>query len=342
MTFLWPSNLWLVLAVPVFVSLYVWAQRRRRRYALRYASLSLVKEALGKGPGIRRHVPPALYLLALGLMTFALARPQAVVTVPSQEGTVILAIDVSGSMRATDVKPDRLTAAKEAAKAFVLRQSGELKIGVVSFASDASIVQSPTKDKDIVIAAINRLRPQRATAIGRGILASLDAIFEGSEDDLPSSILTQSGPGQPQLPQRPQHTALPGRQKAPASIILLTDGQNNQFPPPLSIIDQAIDRGVRVYTIGLGSPQGTIITLEGRAIRTALDETTLKQISEATDAEYFNASNENDLKKVYESLTTQLVLRTEKTEITALFTALAAALWVVASALSLLWFNRLP
>ncbi len=128
----------------------------------------------------------------------------------------------------------------------------------------------------------------------------------------------------------------------PASIILLTDGQNNQFPPPLSIIDQAIDRGVRVYTIGLGSPQGTIITLEGRAIRTALDETTLKQISEATDAEYFNASNENDLKKVYESLTTQLVLRTEKTEITALFTALAAALSVVASALSLLWFNRLP
>ncbi len=130
--------------------------------------------------------------------------------------------------------------------------------------------------------------------------------------------------------------------KAPASIILLTDGQNNQFPPPLSILDAAVDRGVRVYTVGLGSPQGAVLTLDGRSVRTSLDDVTLKKIAQATDAEYFSASNEQDLKKVYENLRTQLVIRNEKTEVTALFTAVAALLSIVAGALSLLWFNRLP
>ncbi len=341
MTFIWPTNLWVLAAVPVLVALYVWSQRRRRRYALRYASLSMVKQALGRGPGIRRHVPPALYLLAVAFMIVALARPITVVAVPSQEGTVILAIDVSLSMRAADVKPDRITAAKEAAKLFVEKQNDNMKIGVVSFASDASIVQPPTNDKELVIAAINRLRLQRATAIGKAILTSLDAIFEGSEDDLPSSILTQPSPAPGATP-KPQKTALPGGVKAPASIILLTDGQNNQFPPPLSILDAAVDRGVRVYTVGLGSPQGAVLTLDGRSVRTSLDDVTLKKIAQATDAEYFSASNEQDLKKVYENLRTQLVIRNEKTEVTALFTAVAALLSIVAGALSLLWFNRLP
>jgi Ca-activated chloride channel homolog len=342
MSFLWPTSLFFLVAVPVLLGLYIWSQRRRRKYALRYASLSLVKEALGRGPGIRRHIPPALYLLSVAFMLFALARPITVVKVPSQEGTVILAIDVSMSMRATDIKPDRITAAKEAAKAFVEKQGDSVKIGVVSFASDASIVQAPTLDHDLVLEAIDRLRLQRATAIGRAVLTSLDAIWEdeGSEGDQPSAVLTQ--PQNPNAPQTPAKTAVPGAAKASASIILLTDGQNNQFPPPLAIIDQAIPRGIRVYTVGVGTPAGAVLSLEGRSIRTALDETTLKQIAEDTDAQYFLATSDADLKKVYENLSTELVLRTQKTEVTALFTLVAAVFSVVAGALSLLWFNRLP
>jgi Ca-activated chloride channel family protein len=341
-TLLFPLGLWLTLLVPILVALYIWAQRRRQKYALRYASLSLVKEALGRGPGIRRHIPPALFLIALFFMTAAVARPVAVVTVPLQEGTVILAIDVSGSMQAEDLKPNRMEAAKEAAKAFVLRQGQDVKVGIVSFSGDASLVQSPTTDKELVIQAISRLRPQRATAIGRGILTSLDAIFESEEGVLPSVAALQrleASGGQA----RPAPTPPPGGTlNAPATIILLSDGQNNQFPAPLQIIDEAISRGIRVYTVGVGSAEGTILRIQGRQIRTRLDEATLKQIAQATDAEYFNASNEKDLRAVYEHLSTQLVLRQQKTEVTAYLTALAALLSIVGGGLSLLWFNRLP
>jgi Ca-activated chloride channel family protein len=341
-TFLFPLGLWLTLVVPILVGLYIWAQRRRQRYALRYASLSLVKEALGRGPGVRRHIPPALFLAAMFFMTAALARPVMLVTAPAQEGTVILAIDVSGSMQAEDVKPNRMEAAKMAAKTFVARQGPDVSVGVVSFSSDASVVQSPTTDKELVMRAIDRLRPQRATAIGRGILTSLDAIFENEEGVLPSvaalARLEASG-GQP----RPALTPPPGGTlNAPATIILLSDGQNNQFPAPLQIIDEAIGRGVRVYTVGLGSAEGTILRLQGRQIRTRLDEATLKQIAKMTDAEYFNASNAADLRAVYEKLSTQLVLRQQRTEVTAYLTALAAVLSIIAGGLSLLWFNRLP
>jgi Ca-activated chloride channel family protein len=345
MNFIWPSALLLLVVVAGLAVLYILAQRRRNRYALRYANLSLVREAIGKGPGWRRHVPPALFILALAFMAIAVARPQAVVAVPSQEGTVILAIDVSGSMLAEDMKPNRMEAAKAAARAFVDKQSESVKIGVVSFSGDASIVQSPTTDKTLVIAAINRLRPQRATAIGRAILISLDAIFEGSEDDLPSSILQQQGQPGPSATPRPTATPLPAYlqgQHAAASIVLLSDGQNNQFPPPLDVVDQAISRGVRIYTIGVGSANGAIVRLQGRAVRTALDETTLRRVAELTDGEYFNANTEADLRRVYENLTTELVIRNEKTELTAYATLAAAVLAVCAGAFSLLWFNRLP
>ena len=342
MTFLFPVALWLTLVVPILIALYIWAQRRRQKYALRYASLSLVKEAMGRGPGIRRHIPPALFIAAMFFMTAALARPVTVVTAPAQEGTVILAIDVSGSMQAEDIKPNRMEAAKEAAKAFVARQGEDVSVGIVSFSGDASLVQSPTTDKDLVMKAIDRLRTQRATAIGRGILTSLDAIFENDEEIPPSvqalQALEQSG-GQA----RPAATPPPGGTlNAPATIILLSDGQNNQFPAPLQIIDAAISRGIRVYTVGLGSAEGTILRLQGRQIRTRLDEATLKQIATMTDAEYFNASNATDLRAVYEKLSTQLVLRQQKTEVTAYLTALAAVLSIIAGGLSLLWFNRLP
>ena len=341
MNFIFPLGLWLTLIVPILIVLYVWAQRRRQKYALRYASLSLVKEALGRGPGIRRHIPPALFLASLLFMTVAVARPVTVVAMPVQEGVVVLAIDISGSMLAEDLKPNRIEAAKEAAKAFVARQGEDVSVGIVSFAGDASLVQSPTTDHDLVIKAIDRLRTQRATGIGRGILTSLDAIFENDEE-IPPSVqalqrLEQTG-GQGPMPTRPPGGTL----NAPATIILLSDGQNNQFPAPLQIIGEAISRGIRVYTVGVGSPEGTILRLQGRQIRTRLDEATLKQIAELTEAEYYNASNSADLREVYEKLSTQLVLREQKTEVTSYLTAIAAVLSILAGAFSLLWFNRLP
>ena len=343
MQFIWATALWSLLLVPSLVALYILAQRRRRKYALRYASLSMVREALGKGPGIRRHVPPALTLLALSFMLVAFARPYAEIQVPTQEGMVVLAMDVSGSMNAEDVKPNRLEVSKAAAKAFVVRQSEHVRIGVVSFASDASIVQTPTTDKELVIQAIDRLRTQRATAIGRGILVSLDAIFEGSEDELPSAKWLrpdlQPAPGEALPSASPRARSIP---RAAATIILLTDGQNNQYPPPLTIIEEASSRGVRVYTIGLGTTEGTVLRIAGRSIRTRLDEDTLKRVAALTDAEYFNATSEQELKSVYESLTTELVLRKEKTEVSGLFAAGAAVLTVAAAGLSLLWSVRIP
>jgi Ca-activated chloride channel homolog len=341
MEFFWPTALAGLVLVPLFVAAYLWLLSRRRRYAVRYASLSLVREALGKTPSWRRHVPPALLLFALGLMIVGFARPYTTVTVPSQEGTVILAMDVSGSMLADDIKPSRIEVSKSAAKAFVAKQGEHVKIGVVAFAADASIVQSPTLDKDLVIQAIDRLRTQRATAIGRGILISLDAIFENSEDELPSvkwlrpDLARQFEPAQTAAPRIPG--SIP---KAAATIVLLTDGQNNQYPPPLTIIDEAIDRGVRVYTIGFGTAAGTVLRLGGRGVRVGLDEDVLKQVAKLTDAEYFNATNEQELRSVYENLSTELVFRKEKTEVTALFTGAAALVTVLAAALSLAWFGR--
>ena len=339
MNFLWPGNLYLVLFVPALIAAYVWAQRRRQKYALRYASLSLVREALGKGPGRKRHIPPALFLIALFFMVLGTARPETVVVVPVQEGTVILAIDVSGSMLAEDLKPNRMEAAKDAAKLFVAKQGPDVKLGVVAFSGDAQIVQTPTKDHDMVIAAINRLRPQRATAIGRGMLASLDAIFLDSEETAPSVIALHrlagepTGPTPPPVPVGADHTA---------TIVLLSDGQNNQFPAPQQVIEDAASRGIRVYTVGLGSADGTVVRIQGRSVRTRLDEATLKAIAEGTDGQYFNASNEKDLRAVYENLSTQLVFRQQKTEITAILTAIAAVFSMIAAALSLFWFNRIP
>ena len=343
MQFIWPGALWALILVPVLVALYVLVQRRRRKYALRYASLTLVRDALDKGPGIKRHIPPALFILAVAAMLVALARPQSVVTLPSEEGTVILAIDVSGSMQAEDVRPNRMEAAKSAAMTFVDKQSASARIGVVSFSDNAAIVQAPTDDKEAVKAAISRLRPQRGTAIGRGILTSLEAIFENSDLDFPAQPVQPAPGARPTAaPATPKATPVPEGYFAPATVVLLTDGENNVFPPPLAVVQEAIDRGIRVYTIGLGSPEGTILRIQGRQIRTRLDEATLRQVAELTKAEYYLASNEAELEKVYSNLSTTLVLRTEKTEVTFAFTALAAALSVLAAAFSLLWFQRLP
>jgi Ca-activated chloride channel family protein len=339
MNFLWPGNLLVLLIVPLVLAAYIWAQRRRQKYALRYASLSLVREALGRGPGRKRHIPPALFLIALFFMALGTARPETVVVVPVQEGTVILALDVSGSMLAEDLAPNRMEAAKDAAKAFVARQGADVKLGVVAFSGDAQIVQTPTKDKDLVVAAINRLRPQRATAIGRGMLASLDAIFEDSEEVAPSVIALKRLAGEPT---GPTPAPVPLGADRTATIVLLSDGQNNQFPAPQQVIEDAARRGIRIYTIGVGSADGTVVRIQGRSVRTRLDEATLKQIAEQTGGQYYNASNTKDLRAVYENLSTQLVLRQQKTEVTAILTAIAALFSMIAAGLSLFWFNRIP
>lgn len=338
MSFLWTNMLWLLLLVPVLIIVYILAQRRRQKYALRYASLSLLRQALGRGPGIRRHIPAIIFLLGLAAMIIALARPVATVMLPSQQGTVILTIDVSGSMRADDLQPSRIEAAKSAARAFVEKQPPNVRIGVIAFSDNAAVVQAPTTEREGVIAAITRLTPQRGTAIGRGILASLDAIFE-EEGDGPAPFSRDSLT----LPEpTPTPTPVPQGTYAPAIVVLLSDGESNVGPRPLDVVGQASDRGVRIYTVGMGSPDGTVLRFQGRSVRVRLDEETLKQIAEQTGASYFKADNETDLRAIYENLSTRLVFEPEQTELTAWFTGLAAVLSLIAGGLSLLWFSRLP
>jgi Ca-activated chloride channel family protein len=328
--------LWLLLIVPALVVVYILLQRLRQKYAVRYASLSLVKDALGRGPGLRRHIPPILFLFGLAIMIVALARPATSVVLPSQQGTVILALDISGSMRAEDLQPNRLGAAKAAARAFVEKQPKNVRIGIVAFSTTSALVQAPTKDRDQVMAAITRLATQRGTAVGNGILSSLRAIFEESSPDLSSSLFDSFGE-----PESMPNAVEPGSYSN-AVIVLLSDGQSNRGPDPLDMADRAANLGVRIYTVGLGSPEGVIMNFWGRSIRVRLDEEALKSIARKTDGGYFKADNETDLRTIYETLSTKFVSQREKTEITAFFTAAAALVLLVAVLLSMLWFRRIP
>jgi Ca-activated chloride channel homolog len=350
MKFLWPDALWLLALLPLLVGLYL-ALLRRKKAALAYSDFGLLRAALGR-QSVRRHVPPALFLAAFALMIVALARPAAVVTLPSQHETVILAMDVSGSMRADDVKPTRLAAAQAAARAFIKDTPKSMRIGLVSFAGSAALVQAPTQNRSDVLAAIEQLQLQNATAVGSGILASLKAIFPDQDFDvkLPSLLRGRGGPAalgglRPPsaigaAPKPEQKPVPPGSYKS-AVIILLTDGQTTTGPDPVDAARLAAERGVRVFTVGVGTPDGQILTGEGWSIRVRLDEDALKVIADMTRGEYFFAGNAPDLKKIYEGLNSKLVLEKKETEITAFFTGLAAALSVLAAALSLLWFNRL-
>jgi Ca-activated chloride channel family protein len=339
MTFLWPEFLWLLLAVPLLVAAYLLILKARRKAALRYASLSMVKEAMGAGLRLRRHVPPILFLVALTLMIAAIARPAAVVRLPSQHETVILSMDVSGSMRAKDVEPDRLTAAQQAAKAFVKETPRSTRIGIVAFAGTASLVQAPTQNRDDLIAAIDRFQLQRATAIGSGILVALKAIFPDAEFDLRGS--NPRGDRKSPANARPaKPPAEPGAYGS-AAIILLSDGQPTTGPDPIEAAKMAAERGVRVFTVGIGTPHGEILVGEGWSMRVRLDEDTLKGIAKITGGEYFYAGTAPDLKKIYQSLNSRFVMEKKETEITALFAAAAAAAALVSALLSLLWFNRI-
>ena len=343
MKFLWPEFLALLVFVPLLAGLYFWLLRRRKRLAVRYANLSLVKEALGRGPGWRRHVPPALFLLALTALLIAVARPTAVITLPSQHETIILAMDVSGSMRAADVEPNRLTASQVAAKAFVSDQPRSARIGVVSFAGTAALVQPPTQNREDIVAAIDRFQLQRGTAIGSGIIVSLAAIFPDAGIDIGQLTYGREPRSQAidQKKDKPAFKPVPPGSYPSAVIILLTDGQRTTGPDSIEAAKMAADRGVRVFTVGVGTPQGEIIGFEGWSMRVRLDEDTLKQIANITHGEYFYAGNAVDLKKIYENLNARLVMEKKETEISALLAGLGALLAVVAASLSVLWFHRI-
>jgi Ca-activated chloride channel family protein len=345
MTFQWPEMLGLLALIPAVVLAYLLLLQRKKKTAMRYASLSLVRDAAGTGGRLRRHIPPILYLIALTLMLFSIARPAAVVTLPTQHETVILSMDVSGSMRATDVKPSRIGAAQEAARAFVAEQPKSTRIGVVSFAATASVVQSPTHSREDIIAAIDRFQLQRGTAVGSGILVALKMIFPDAEFDLRSSNprrdALNAAPLDPSRADKSAPQPVPPGSYESAAIILLTDGQTTVGPDPIESARIAADRGVRVYTVGIGTTNGETIGAEGWSMRVRLDEETLKTIANITRGEYFYAGTATDLQKIYKGLNTKLFFEQRETEVTAFFAAAAAALALVSGMLSMLWFNRI-
>jgi len=343
MTFLWPTFLWSLLLLPLLVLLYLWLLRRRRRHTVRLASLAVAKAALGKGPGWRRHVPPLLMLLAIGTLLVAMARPLAVITLPQAQRTIILAMDVSGSMRATDVQPSRIVAAQEAAKTFVNSLPREVRVGVVAFAGTAAVVQAPTTSREDIIAAIDRFQLQRATATGSGIILSLATIFPDAGIEISQATGQRPMPGpldEQNDKKKEEFTPVPPGSYTSAAIIMLTDGARTTGPDPLEAAKMAADRGVKVYTVGIGTVAGETIGFEGWSMRVRLDEAALKQVALLTQAEYFYAGTAQDLMKVYQSLSSKLVVEKKETEITAFFAAAGALLALLGAGLSVWWFGR--
>jgi Ca-activated chloride channel family protein len=352
MAFLWPQMLLWLLAVPVLVAAYVWLLRRKKKQALRYPSVALVKVAIGPGQVFRRHLPPALFLLALIASIIAMARPTAVVTLPSQQQTIIMAMDVSLSMGARDVDPNRITAAQAAAKSFVNDHPPNVQIGIVAFGATAALVQPPTRNREELLDAIDRFQLQRGTATGSALYVALATLFPEANIDLESLVFAgglsrNTGRGARLDPTRKDKDAVqeftpvpPGSYRS-AAIILLSDGRRTTGPDPLEAARMAADHGVKVFTVGFGTAEGGMIGFEGWSAYVRLDEETLKAIADVTRGEYFYAGSAADLAKVYQALNAKLVLEKKDTEISALLAAAAAVLVLAAGALSLLWSNRI-
>jgi Ca-activated chloride channel homolog len=334
----------------VLVGGYVLWLRRRKKGAVRYSSLDLVKAAMGPGERVRRHLPPAILLVSLVAMIVALARPTALVTLPSQQQTIILAIDVSLSMGATDVDPNRMTAAQIAAKSFVEERPPNARIGIVAFGGNAALVQPPTDDKEKLLEAIDRFELQRGTATGSALYVALSTLFPDAGIDLesltfPGGFYGGAGRARRLEPAKPKAEPKPFKPVAPGSntnsvIILMSDGRRTTGPDPLDAAKIAADRGVRVFTVGFGTAAGGLIGFEGWSVYVRLDEETLKAVADVTRAEYFYAGTSADLRKVYRNLNSKLVLERKNVEITSLITMGAALLVVLALGLSLWWSSR--
>lgn len=357
MNFLWPGFLFLLGLIPIITGIYIWMMRRRRRYAVRFSSLSLVREALPKYSRVRRHLPFVLFLLTMASLITAASRPVTTVDIPSARTTIILAIDVSLSMCSTDIAPNRLRVAKDAALSFIDQQDDNIPIGVVAFAGFAAVVQPPTTDQEAIRRAVENLSPARRTAIGSAILKSIDAISENDHTIAPS---------RPGASSEATPTPVPEGQFAPAIIVLLTDGASNTGTLPIDAAQQAVDRGLRVFTIGFGTANGGGSSLNCRSdtadsnipqmeegqgnsqsfgggwgYRRGIDEETLQAVASMTSGEYYSAESSNELVKVFEELPVSYVFKQEEREVTVAFTALAALLAALAVGLSLMW-HTLP
>lgn len=344
MDFLWSSWLRLLGLIPVLVVLYLWVLRRRHRFPLRYSNVDLIKRALAYQSGAKRHLPFALFLLSASSLVLAMSRPVAVVSVPSGKVTIVLALDVSRSMCATDIPPSRLEAAELAALTFVENQSNNPQFGIVAFGGFAELIQAPTDDLELVEDAILSLITGRRTSVGNGIIKSMDTIAEIDESVAPA--VTNGAQVAP--------TPVAEGAYAPAIIVLLTDGASNTGMDPLEAAQQAADRGIRVYTIGFGTVEGGIMDCgrgypddgrfgfgpqfaSGSGFRRGIDEQTLIEIAEITDGEYYSAESAGELDEVFEDLPTSQIMNHETIEISAAFVGLGVIMAALAFGLALIW-----
>ncbi len=354
MGLLWPTYLLLLAAIPLVVLAYALVLRRRRRFAVHYSSLSLIRQAMPSGMRWRRHLPFVLLVLALALLVLAMSRPFANVTVASSRTTVMLALDVSLSMCANDIYPNRLTVAQDAAEHFIESQEQGTNVGIVAFAGIAQLIVPPTTDREVLKDAVSNLTTARMTAVGSAITRSLDALAE-INPNIPATRVYS-------VPLEDRQDSLTDDNMQPDVIVLLTDGASNRGVFPLVAAQAASDRGVRVYTIGFGTTDPSLLqcTSEqlgsddlanrigrggfgrfGRIGFLQLDEQTLMNVAEMTGAEYYLAESADELVDVFATIPVQLRKNTVRMEVSAVFTALAALLALAAVALGLRW-NPLP
>lgn len=336
MELIWPGFLYLLGLIPILIIAYIWVLRRRKPFTVRYSSLSLVHAALPRQSQWRRHIPFALLLLAISSLIMAVGRPVSTIQVPASNATIILAIDVSRSMCSTDILPSRLEAAKAAALQFVKSQEGKAQIGVVAFAGFAVLIQPPTTDQELLETAIKNLSTARRTAIGEGIMMSLDTIAEIDDS------ITSPYSGIEQIP-------VTGGEYIPAIVVLLTDGVSTSGTDPLVAAQMSVDRGVRVYTIGFGTDHNNSLPNcgfgggdqfgggGGNRFSREIDEATLKQVSDMTGGTYHLASSADELDEVFRNLPTQLITVTETTEVSVIFVLVGSILVALAIALSFIW-----
>lgn len=327
MSFIWPLMLFSLLLVPLLVGLYLRLRRRQRQAAAGLGTLGVARHSSGKNISHRRHVPPAIFLAGLVLLLLAAARPEMTVSLPRVEGTAILAIDVSNSMTAADLEPTRMEAARAAARAFVENQPRTIRIGVVAFSGGGVVVQPPSHNRDEVLVTIDRLTPQGGTSLGQGIYSSLSAIA-GEAISIEASA-----------PEGGLEDAHIGHYPS-AVIVLLSDGENTDPPEPLDMAQLAAEAGVRIYPVGIGSPEGAVVEVDGFQILSQLNETRLRDIANLTNGDYYQAGDAESLREIYRNIDLQLAVRGEKMEITALVAGLSILLFLAGGLLSLFWFGR--
>jgi Ca-activated chloride channel family protein len=327
MTFLAPGAFLLLLLVPVLVAAYAWIVRRRTASEEELGTMAQSHTHGGTPIGWRRHVAPAVFLVGIVVLMVGLARPEATIDLPRRQGTVILAFDVSSSMKAKDLAPTRLVAAKKAARSFVAAQPSSIRIGVVAFSDGGYVVQPPTRSRRDVLAAVNRLSADGGTALGRGILTSLGAVA-GKVLTLDRTALDR-GARQPDV-----------RFLGSAAIVLLSDGDNTAELDPLKLGPVAAQAGVRIFPIGLGSPGGAVVEISGYQVATALDAQLLRGVARRSGGTYYTASDADTLRRVYDTIDLKLTVAGRRTEITAIFAGAGVVLFLLAAGLSMRWYGR--